>query len=526
MEESLLIIPVGGQSPYAVTYTFPDGTVVNTSGGGTTDNSPVSGTYSVSVTDANGCVATDTANVTSSIAPEVTFSGYSDICDGGETTISINTDANGIGGTISYTANGSPSTLIVGLDGTASIGPISTESEYVFSQIDVNGCQFPLTEVINIDITEEFVATVAVDPVSAIICNGSDVTFTVTGGVPGCTVSLKKGATTVDTAVFDGAGEAELTDNPTTTTVYTISVVSNCGVDCFSGLPVNRTITVVPGPTITITDTECDETLTAKTITFSNIDSAVDQLGNPITVIGNTITVDPNDVTSVTITFDSGTCEVSETFPVSACACPTVTITLPNQTINVGESATLTPIIAGGSGSYSYNWSTGQTSSSIVVSPTTTTSYSVIVTDNVNGCSYNKTVTVIVVDCTGGLDALTFVDCNCVETCTFTFNISFLSDYAGCGIDEALTELSIYIDGVGPDLHWSYDFGDRNVIVLTYDPGVDPCSLPATSIRIEGTIHFLNDIGNACCNGTTIDIDETILMASQPGGVWGCDCPV
>jgi hypothetical protein len=337
---------------------------------------------------------------------------------------------------------------------------------------------------------------------------------------------LKKGPTTVDSAIFDGDGEATLSDSPSTTTVYTISVVSNCGVDCFSGLPVNRTITVVAGPTISVTDTECDETLTEKTITFNLIDTAEDQNGDPITVVGSTVTVDPNDVTAVTVTYDSGTCIVTETFAVTPCVCPTVTITLPNQTINVGESATLTPIIAGGSGSYSYNWSTGQTASSITVSPTTTTSYSLILTDNVNGCIYNKTVTVIVVDCEGDLEALVFSECSCVETCTFTFNISFLSDYAGCGINELLTDLSIYIDGSGtPDAHWSWSLSDRNLLLLTYDPGVDPCALPATSIRIEGTIFFLNDIGNSCCNGTSVEIDETILITDQPGDEWGCECP-
>ena len=523
---SLSIIASGGQTPYAVTYTFPNGTTVNTTGGGTTDNSPISGTYSVSVTDANGCVALDEANVTSSIAPVVTFSGYADICDGGETNILISTDANGVGGIIHYTANGSPSTLIVGLDGTASIGPISTASEYVFAEIEVNGCEFPLTQVVTIAITDEYAATVVVAPVSAIICNGSDATFTVSGGVPGCTVSLKKGVTTADTAVFNGSGVAVLTDSPTSTTVYTISVVSNCGVECFSGLPVNRTITVVAGPTITITDQECDVTLTAKTITFSNIDTAVNQLGASITVVGNTITVDPNTVTSVTVTYDSGTCVVTETFPVTPCVCPTVTITLADRTINSGDSTTLTPVITGdGSGSWSYLWSTYQTSSAITVSPTTTTSYSLILTDNVNGCIYNKTVTVIVVSCTGDLDTLLFDSCFCAETCTFTFNMSLLSDYAGCGINELMTDLTLFIDGVlTADTHWSWSVGDRNVLLLTYDQGVDPCTLPTTSIRIAGTIYFLNDIGNACCNGTSVTIDETILITDQPGDVWGCSC--
>jgi len=61
-----------------------------------------------------------------------------------------------------------------------------------------------------------------------------------------------------------------------------------------------------------------------------------------------------------------------------------------DQTICLGTSATL---VATGGGTYS--WSTGATTSTIVVSPTVNTSYSVTVTNNV-GCTDDASITVII----------------------------------------------------------------------------------------------------------------------------------
>ena len=74
---------------------------------------------------------------------------------------------------------------------------------------------------------------------------------------------------------------------------------------------------------------------------------------------------------------------------------PVVSVNSP--TICFGDSATLTATILSGTGPYTYLWSTGDTTQSIIVSPDTTTQYTVVVT-GVNGCPSNpgiSTVTVI-----------------------------------------------------------------------------------------------------------------------------------
>ena len=62
----------------------------------------------------------------------------------------------------------------------------------------------------------------------------------------------------------------------------------------------------------------------------------------------------------------------------------------PNQDICEGDNSTITVSASGGTLPYSYNWNDGSSTSSINVSPTITTSYSVILTDS-NGCTYYDT---------------------------------------------------------------------------------------------------------------------------------------
>ena len=72
-------------------------------------------------------------------------------------------------------------------------------------------------------------------------------------------------------------------------------------------------------------------------------------------------------------------------------------VTIEDTTICFGETATLTATIHSGTGPYTFNWSTGDTTQSIVVSPDTTTTYWAIVT-GVNGCPSDTvyaTVTVL-----------------------------------------------------------------------------------------------------------------------------------
>jgi len=101
--------------------------------------------------------------------------------------------------------------------------------------------------------------------------------------------------------------------------------------------------------------------------------------------------------------------------PIAAPVCPTITVSIPDafalpsgvlpNTVYIGyapaSSLTLTSTVSGGTGPYNYTWSNGSHASSITVSPTVTTTYTLNVTD-ANGCPGSASKTVNVIDIRGG----------------------------------------------------------------------------------------------------------------------------
>ncbi len=105
--------------------------------------------------------------------------------------------------------------------------------------------------------------------------------------------------------------------------------------------------------------------------------------------------------------------------------CPTINVSIPNAFALPGgvlantvypayapaSSLILQANVTGGTAPYSYNWSNGSTTSSINVSPATTTNFSVAVKDQ-NGCPGSATKTVSVVDVSGGKKGDKIVVCH------------------------------------------------------------------------------------------------------------------
>jgi len=116
---------------------------------------------------------------------------------------------------------------------------------------------------------------------------------------------------------------------------------------------------------------------------------AVDGSGNAY-VTGATFSTDfPVTAGAYQTTHGGGTWDVFVT-KIGTCTPPTVTATASPATICAGQSSTLTA-----SGASTYSWSTGQNTSSITVTPDSTTTYTVTGTD-ANGCSNTADVTVTV----------------------------------------------------------------------------------------------------------------------------------
>ena len=104
------------------------------------------------------------------------------------------------------------------------------------------------------------------------------------------------------------------------------------------------------------------------------------------------ITVTPGNTNSYVVTATSNGCDFTDSSIVTVIPTPTVSVN--NEVIASGQNATLTAIGAPSGGAF--NWTpSGQTSSSIVVSPITTTDYTV--SYSLNGCSSEAIATVEVV---------------------------------------------------------------------------------------------------------------------------------
>jgi len=190
------------------------------------------------------------------------------------------------------------------------------------------------------------------------------------GGLPsticsGGTASLNaSGATNYTWLPGPLPSAASVTVSPSTTTTYT--VIGNTGA-CTVQIPV--TIFVNPTPTAGISGStllcagSC-ATLTAfgaSTYTWDNSST------------GSTYVVCPTSTQSYSLVGANGSCTSSAFITIVVTPAPVITVFASANPICAGSSAVLSA-----SGAVSYVWSTGSTSPSITVAPSTTTVYSVI----------------------------------------------------------------------------------------------------------------------------------------------------
>jgi hypothetical protein len=239
-----------------------------------------------------------------------------------------------------------------------------------FAPVENFGAGFAKTPVIRPSFVSCVTPVVTVN--SGSICNGEAFTM-----VPG-------GATTYSYS----SGSAVV--SPTTTTSYTVTGDSN---GC-TGTAVS-TVTVNPLPTVSASSTNTmlcageSATLTASGTATSYSWSTAETTA--------TIVVSPTGQTTYTVTGTDGNgCSGTAVSAVTVNPLPTVSASSTNTLLCTGESATLT--VSGTATSYS--WSTAETTASIVVSPTSQTTYTVTGVDG-NGCSDMATVTEDVSTCTG-----------------------------------------------------------------------------------------------------------------------------
>lgn len=202
---------------------------------------------------------------------------------------------------------------------------------------------------------------------NTLICNGQSTTLTGNGAMIYYWPHL-------------GGAQNPVTVNPTVTTIYTVTGVTDeidfPASQVFTGCKhtLTPTVQVSASPTITISNA----TVCAGSSFTINPTGATSY-----TYSGGSSVVSPTATTVYTVTGSNGTCSSSKAFTLTTTAGPSITVS--NGTICAGSSFTITP-----SGATSYTYSSG----SAIVSPTVTSNY--VVTGSNGGCTTSKTVTVTV----------------------------------------------------------------------------------------------------------------------------------
>jgi hypothetical protein len=304
------------------------------------------GTYTVTGTDQYGCSATKSVAVSQSTV-NASISGNFFLCQGQSTMLTVMGDA---GNTYRW------------FDGSSSNNVnINTAGQYSVTVTNANGCQNTLSATVS-----EYNMTAPVISGTLTICEGQNTTLFASGGT--------------SYLWSNGSAQAMITVN--TTGTYSVTTTNSYGCTATA----TASVLVNPVPSINIVG-ETDICQGQNTVLSVMSDMASQYEWNN-GEHNSSISVTSAGQYSVTATNSYG-CVSTASHQVAVHPVPEPTV-FGSQMVCLGSSTTLTA--TGGTG---YQWSTGETTSNIVVTPTTNQTYVVTVT-NVYGCLVSAAVTVAV----------------------------------------------------------------------------------------------------------------------------------
>ncbi len=327
----------------------------------------IAGTYSVTVTDANGCTDSTSVTITEPtllIAATALDSNVS--CNGGN---DGGATASASGGTAAYSfawSNGQNTASATGL----------TAGTFTVTVADANGC----TDTASITINEPtlLVSSAVVD--SNISCNGGNdggATASASGGTAGYSFAWNNGASTASiSGVTAGTYSVTITDangctdsssvTITEPTLLVSSAVVDSNVSCNGGNDGGATASASGGTA-------------GYSFAWSNLATTASITG----VAAGTYSVTITDANGCT---DSSSVTITEPAVLIA-----ATVVDSNVSCNGGNDGGATASASGGTAAYSYSWNNGATTASITGLIAGT--YSVTVTD-ANGCTDSTSVTI------------------------------------------------------------------------------------------------------------------------------------
>ena len=449
----------------AVTFTATvDSTVAayqwgdNGTGTSSTTTGNTAGTYSVSITDENGCKGDASGTLLVNALP----------------VIQVNSDTICIGdpdATFTASSDSTAASYLWADNGTGSNATTagSTAGTYSVTVTDKNGCVGQGSGSLKVN------ALPVVTVNDEVICQGD----------PAATFTASSDSTAATYAWYENGSGNTSSVTGTIAGNYSVEVTDENGcVGTGTG-----TLRINALPVITIADQVICEGDPAATFT-ANSDSTVATYLWSDNGTGSSSTTTGTTAGNYTVTVtDVNNCLGSQTASLTVNAKPTPSI--PDAAICPGMSQTIDATYAGTTAPYTYAWDSGQNTASINVTPNSTTSYTVTVTDG-NGCVGTAQATITIQQ-------------------NLTVNIAGAPSISLCEGDDA-TLISNYKTADGYNFQWSNGSSatTESIVVSTsgtYDLHVDN----GLGCEGDGTVKVIvnpipqpdNDPGSICSGQST-----------------------
>ncbi|MBO9584289.1 MAG: T9SS type A sorting domain-containing protein [Flavobacterium sp.] len=352
------VTPSGGTGNYTYSWSPSGGTLATATGLGPD-------TYTVTITDANGCFITKTIVITEPSALSATDSHTNATCNGsnnGTATVVAS------GGTGSYTYSWAP------YGGTAATATGLAAGTYIATVTDANGCTITKT----VQITEPSALSVT-DSHTNVSCNGGSngtATVVASGGTGGYTYLWAPSGGTAATATGLIAG------------TYTVTVTDTNG--CF----ITKTIIITEPSALSVTDSHTNVSCNGGSNGTANVvvsggTGSYTYLWAPSGGTAATATGLTAGTYTVTVT-DQNLCSSTNTIIITEPAILSLTTSSVNVSCLNGNNGSATVNATGGTTPYSYSWSPSG-GAAATATGLTAGSYTVTVTD-ANSCTATATV--------------------------------------------------------------------------------------------------------------------------------------